>query len=219
MKKRIPETDHGIEGEIFVSDFDEFQKLMRDKGFIETDEIIKSGINYGTVLEIGPGPGYLGLEWLSKTQKTNLYWLEISEDMKNIAVKNAKEYAMQDRVKYVISDATKNFPFENEKFDAVFTNGSLHEWTNPIEVFIEINRVLKTGGKFFVSDLKRNINFFLKILMKIMTKKKSMKKGLVTSIQAAYLKNEIENILKKSQIKDFTISENAFGLIITGCKE
>ena len=51
-----------------------------------------------------------------------------------------------------------------------------------------------------------------------MTKKKSMRKGLETSIQAAYLKNEIEEILFKSELKDYNISENAFGFNITGQK-
>ena len=218
IKQRIPETNHGITGEFEVKDYDVVQRKLRDKGYMETDDIIKSGINYGSALEIGPGPGYLGLEWLKKTQNTNLTWLEISEDMKKIAEKNTKEYGLEKRVSYIISDATKKFPFENDKFNAIFTNGSLHEWRDPIVVFNEINRVLKRGGKFFVSDLKRNINFLLVLFIKSMTKKKSMRKGLETSIQAAYLKNEIEEILFKSELKDYNISENAFGFNITGQK-
>ncbi len=171
-QQRIPETDHGITGELLVSDFNEFQKKMRDRGLIETDSIIKSGINSGTALELGPGPGYLGLEWLKKTNNTYLQWLEISEDMKNVELKNAKDYGLVDRIKATVSDATKEFPFNNNTFDAVFTNGSLHEWTNPVKVFNEIERVLKKGGKFFISDLKRNINLFLVLIMKFITKKK-----------------------------------------------
>jgi hypothetical protein len=39
---------------------------MRDKGWMETDLILKLGIQHGLALEVGPGPGYLGLEWLKK---------------------------------------------------------------------------------------------------------------------------------------------------------
>jgi len=219
VKERIPETDHGIEGEILVSDYDLFQRKMRDKGYIETDDIIKSGINKGTALEIGPGPGYLGLEWLKKTENTNLFWLEISEDMKKIGEKNIREYGFKNRVDYVIADATKKFPFENDKYDAVFSNGSLHEWANPVEVFNEVYRVLKKGGKFFVSDLKRNISFLLLFIMKIMTKNRSMKQGLITSVQAAYIKPEIIELLNKTKINNFEIKENPFGIIITGVKK
>ena len=217
-KERIPETDHGIEGEILVSSFDLFQRKMRDRGLIETDEIIKSGINHGTALEIGPGPGYLGLEWLKKTENTKLFWLEISEDMKKIGEKNAKEYGLKTRINYVITDATKKFPFEDEKFDAVFTNGSLHEWANPINVFNEISRVLKEGGKFFISDLKRNINPLLFLFMKITTSNKSIRRGFATSVWASYLKKELEELLSKSKLKNFNVTENPFGIIISGFK-
>ncbi len=217
-KKRIPETNEGIQGEFNVRDYDAMQRNMRDRKIIETDYIIQSGIIKGKVLEIGPGPGYLGLEWLKKTQETTLFWLEISEDMKNIAKKNAEEYGLNGRINYTISDATKKFPFEEDYFDAVFTNGSLHEWAKPIEVFNEIGRVLKKGGKYFISDLKRNINPALEFLMSTMIKAKSMKKGLYTSVQSSYLKNEISEILLNSTLANFIVSENAFGITITGTK-
>jgi len=222
-KQRIPETDQGITGELNVCDYDRFQKKMRDKGLIETKELIKSGICKGIALEIGPGPGYLGLEWLKNTTNTFLYWLEISEDMKNIALKNAEEYGLIDRIKIIISDATKKFPFADGIFDAVFTNGSLHEWANPAEVFNEIERVLKHRGKCFISDLKRNINPILVFLMKILSgikyQSKEMEKGLTTSINAAYLKNELKEMLSKNKFNNFYINENPFGLTITGIKE
>ena len=186
---------------------------------METDDIIKSGINAGTALEIGPGPGYIGLEWLKKTKNTNLHWLEISEDMKNIALKNAKEYGFTNRIKITVSDATNKFPFRDNNFDAVFTNGSMHEWANPVEVFNEIYRVLKKEGNFFISDLKRNLNPILLFIMKFTTKRKSMKQGLVTSVNASYLKDELKDILSRSNLKNFNVIENPFGLIITGNKE
>ena len=81
IKPRVKETDQGIQGELIVETYDQFQKGMRDKGWIETDAIIKSGICAGHALELGPGPGYVGLEWLKKTQATRLTGLDISPDM------------------------------------------------------------------------------------------------------------------------------------------
>jgi ubiquinone/menaquinone biosynthesis C-methylase UbiE len=211
VKQRIPERDHGITGEAEVAEYDTFQKHMRDKGALETDHIIKHGITYGTALEIGPGPGYLGLEWLKKTDKTKLTGLEISEDMKKLALKNAKAYGMENRVEYVISDATRSFPFESNTFDAVFSYGSLHEWTNPIPVFNEIARVLKAGGRFFISDLKRNINFIMKSSGVVI-----LRNGVITSINASYLKEEIIEILGKSDLNNFSVREHPAGLRIKG---
>ena len=77
VKPRIIETDHGIQGEYDIEIYDQMMRRMRDKGWIETNLILKAGITQGLVLEMGPGPGYLGLEWLKKTEGTSLRALEI----------------------------------------------------------------------------------------------------------------------------------------------
>ena len=218
-KLRVIETNEGIQGEFLASDYDQAMKKNNWLNKMEANDVIKSGIDHGKVLEIGPGPGYVGLEWLKRTNNTFLYAIEISPDMINIATKNAREYGLKQRVKYVQSDA-QNLPFENNTFDAVFSCGSLHEWAEPIKIFNEINRVLKHTGRYLVpvGDLKRNINPILVFIMKLMVKSKTMKQGLISSLNAAYLKNEIEQILKQSKPLNFKVTTNAFGLEITGCK-
>lgn len=218
VKSRIPETDNGIQGEFNVEIYDQMMSRLRDKGFMETDEIIKFGINKGFVLEIGPGPGYLGLEWLSKTQGTKLQGIEISRDMINMARRNSKEYELENRVEYVKGDA-QDMPFDNNIFDGVFSNGSLHEWSQPIKIFNEIHRVLKPGGRYFISDMKRDMNFLGKWFLKLNTKPKEMRAGLISSINAGYTVTEIVNILEKSNLKDFSINEVFIGFEITGKKE
>ncbi len=69
VKQRIKETDHGITGEITVQMYNKMMESHRDHGWLSTNDIIDFGINQGTALEIGPGPGYLGLEWLKKQIK------------------------------------------------------------------------------------------------------------------------------------------------------
>ena len=74
-----------------------------------------------------------------------------------IAQRNAGEYGLADRVEYVKGDA-RNMPFEDAYFDAVFSNGSLHEWAHPEDILNEIARVLKPGGRYCISDLRRDMN-------------------------------------------------------------
>jgi len=155
-KPRISETDSGITGEFSTQMYDAMMRTMRDKDWIETNLVLKEGILSGLALEIGPGPGYLGLEWLKKTEITRLKGLEISDDMLALARKNAVEYGLSDRVQYYQGDA-KKMPFEDGHFDAVFTNGSLHEWAHPDMIFNEIARVLKPGGRYVISDLRRDM--------------------------------------------------------------
>ena len=217
-RPRKPETFRGIVGESIVRDYDEMQKGLRDRGLLETKDIIGLGITKGKVLEIGPGPGYLGLEWLKGADASSrLFWLEISEDMKRLAEGNAEKYGLLDRVVTTIGDATKEIPFDEGYFDAVFTTGSMHEWSNPLTVFNEIERVLKPNGILYIGDLKRNTNPLIAFMMG-MKAKKVMKEGLRSSINAAYTKKELLSLLERSKIKDFTVRENAFGLSIRGKK-
>ena len=217
IRRRVIETDQGIQGEFNVNKYDQMQRRLRDKGWIETKEIIKSGIAKGLALEIGPGPGYLGLEWLKNTQGTALKGLDISPDMISVAERNAKEYDLFERVEYVHSSGNK-MPFADETFDAVFTNGSLHEWSDLENTYNEIWRVLKKGGRVFISDLRRDMFFLIKWFLWINTKPKEIRPGLVTSINAAYTPDEMTDLIKGTELKNCVVSGNPIGLKITGSK-
>ena len=217
VKTRVPETEDGIQGEFDVRTYDTFMRGMRDRGWMETNEIIKAGITSGLALELGPGPGYLGLEWLKKTTGTYLKGLDISENMIEIATQNAREYGFRDRVEYVRGDACE-MPFEDAFFDAVFSNGSLHEWARPDEIINEIGRVLKPGGRYCITDMKRNMSPFVKSFLWIMAKPRNIRPYLVSSINAAYTKDEIEELLSGTKLSGWQIDENPIGLTISGRK-
>ena len=98
-RPRVQETDLGIQGEFTVAIYDRMQRRFRDKGWMETQSVIKSGITAGAALEVGSGPGYLGLEWLKSTQDTTLTGLDISPDMIAVARRNAAEYGFAERAR------------------------------------------------------------------------------------------------------------------------
>jgi ubiquinone/menaquinone biosynthesis C-methylase UbiE len=217
VRPRVIETDQGIQGDFNVQIYDGMMRRLRDKGWMETDHIIRSGITKGLALEIGPGPGYLGLEWLKKTEGTILRGLDISPDMIKIAERNAKEYGYEDRVKYITGDS-KQIPFGENEIDALFTNGSLHEWSQPKKIFDEIYRVLRPGGKYFISDLRRDIHPFVKWFMYFITKPKEIRPGLITSMNAAYTVEEIKAVLKQTELKKAIVTKTFMGFEITGDK-
>jgi ubiquinone/menaquinone biosynthesis C-methylase UbiE len=215
IKQRVLETNEGIQDELEVEVFNEFEKTMRDKGWNNVDGFIAAGIEKGTVLEIGPGPGLIGLEWLKKTHNEGLTALEISDAMICIAKKNAADYGFSDKVRYVKGNALE-MPFENESFDAVFSNGSMHEWEKPVKVFNEIYRVLRPGGIFCISDLRRDVSPLIVKMIYASTKPREIRPGFLTSLHAAYTVNELTELLRNSEFGDFKVEKEFFGLKVTG---
>ncbi|MBN1531221.1 MAG: class I SAM-dependent methyltransferase [Spirochaetes bacterium] len=215
-RERIPETNVGIQGECTVAMFDAFQRSMRDRGLLETGRMIRAGVTKGHALEVGPGPGYLGLEWLRNTEETRLTAVDISPDMIRVAERNAREYGFSDgRVTYVLSNADV-LPFEDDSFDAVFSNGSLHEWENSLGVLNEVARVLKPSGVVFISDLRRDIHPLIRFVMHVTARPKEIRSGLETSINAAYTENELKAMLARTTLDCWKVTCNPFGVEIVG---
>jgi len=215
LKPRVIETNEGIQNELTAQVFDAFAKTMRNKGWNGVDSMLQSGISSGNILEIGPGPGYIGLELLKKLSGAALTGCEISPAMIKIAEKNAASYSVD--AKYVQGNAI-SMPFEDSSFDAVISNGSLHEWEDPKRVFNEIYRVLRQGGRYCVTDLRRDVGWLKRSMVYHSTNPKEMRPGLLSSLNASYTEGEILEILSGSSLKNASVKKEFFGLCISGEK-
>ena len=217
-KLRVIETNEGLQGEFVANAYDVMMRQSRDKGQLQNNLILEAGITNGLALEIGPGPGYLGLEWLKQTTNTRLKALDISPEMLAVAQKNAGECGLADRVEYIHGDALQ-MPFDDDYFDGVFSHAALHEWADPEQALNQIYRVLKPGGHYLISDLRRDMPLPIKWLMWLGTKPKEIRPGLSKSINAAYTQTEAQHLLAKTQLQHATVVQNPFGLVISGQKE
>jgi ubiquinone/menaquinone biosynthesis C-methylase UbiE len=159
------------------------------------------------------------LEWLKRTTGTHLKGLDISPDMIATARRNAKEYGFSDRVEY-IQGRSDLLPFDPSTFDAVFSNGSLHEWADPRGSFQEIGRVLKPEGLVFISDLRRDMSVLARWFLWINTKPKAIRPGLVSSIKAAFTPGELKELIRRTPLEECRITSNPIGVTLAGilCK-
>jgi len=213
----VVETVEGIQGAFDAEAYDRWMKGMRKRGWIETREILAAGIVSGHALEISPGPGHLGLDWLSKTRETRLTGLDLSEEMLKRCRRNAEVEGLASRTAYVHGDAC-SMPFDAETFDAVFANGGLHEWENPVAVFNEIERVLRRRGTYCITDLRRDMNPILRELMRVLTVSRSMRAGFLSSARAAYIPKEARDLVARSRLAKTRVAANPIGLVIVGVK-
>ena len=75
-------------------------------------------------------------------------------------------------------------------------------------------RVLKRGGRLFVSDLRRDMVFLVKWFMWLVTKPKEIRPGLITSINAAYTPGELENLLLETRFQNHEVTSDLMGVKI-----
>lgn len=216
-KPRIPETDKGIQGQDNVEMYDRMQRNQNTRGWGIAGQLVKNGLIQGSALEVGHGPGYVGLEWLKATSGTHLTGLDISPDMTRLAMKNAAEYGFSDRVEYRTGNA-EAMPFDGDSFDLVFTNGSLHEWAHPLQIMAEIQRVLKPGGTYFISDLRRDMSIFVQWFLAAQVKPVEIRPYMYSSIHAAYTPAELTDMARQAGMVNASVSGNWINLVLWGRK-
>ena len=113
------------------------------------DQILrKAGIDRGTCLDIGSGPGHLAIA-LATLSDMRVYALDNARPMYDIATKNIAKYGMEKRVIPVHGDVHK-VPLDDASLDLVVSRGSFFFWRNLSQGFSECRRVLRPGGMAYI---------------------------------------------------------------------
>ena len=84
----------------------------------------------------------------------------MSDTLLEIANNIKKKEKPTDRVIFLKSDV-QDIPFPNKYFDLIINLNMLHLVKDPVKMLNEIERVLKSNGLFFITDLRRNILGFI----------------------------------------------------------
>ena len=120
------------------------------------------------ILEIGCGTGYTACN-VAEKYSCKVVGIDLSDKMINRAQERVQKRNLQDQVEFRVADATK-LPFEDSSFDIVFLESVVNIIGVPDviqNVFKEISRVLKPGGKMGMNEVYRSEDAPQEVLDKI----------------------------------------------------
>lgn len=98
------------------------------------------------VLEIGPGNGKLIETYLKGKKSVQYFGIDYSEDMVKEAIKANKKLIARGNVS-IREGQFENIPYEDNKFDKVFSINTIYFLNDALEGLAEVFRVLKKGGQ------------------------------------------------------------------------
>jgi ubiquinone/menaquinone biosynthesis C-methylase UbiE len=119
-------------------------------------KIIQPRCPAGTVLEIGPGSLWPGLQLIRHNNCLDLKGAGYSTEQRERALEKSKLWKCRTRVDYLSQTVEKDLPLPDRSVDVVVSFGALHTWQQPALVCNEIARVLKQGGEFFIGDVRQD---------------------------------------------------------------
>jgi SAM-dependent methyltransferase len=107
-------------------------------------------------------------------------------------------------------------PFDNDEFDLIVSNDSLHHWDDPLPVFDEIARVLKRDGHCIVHDSKRFQRRWPWLVVKALSLSipRDFRVHWWNSIKSSYTADELYVILERSRLTGWRIEEDFMDLMV-----
>ncbi|WP_415397063.1 methyltransferase domain-containing protein [Sulfurimonas sp. CS5] len=127
------------------------QFVISAKKMLEFIEINNENIN---ILDLSTGTGNIAIELGKKFPNANIYGVDISDEMLNIARKKTKDENLKN-ITYQLQDV-ENLEFDNMQFDLITCGYGLFFYPNMDKVFCDVCSKLKIGGKFVFSTFNEN---------------------------------------------------------------
>jgi ubiquinone/menaquinone biosynthesis C-methylase UbiE len=167
-------------------------------------------VTSGKILDVGCGTGLCAIQ-IAKDDRYEVAGIDNSAEMIKMCEKNAKKEGVT--ADFRVATASQ-LPFEDQEFDMIVSNGSLHHWEKPVEVFNEMYRILKPGGSVFVNDLCENPD--RDELMRIIGSKipfKPMRDGFMENApKGAFSREKALGILEQSNFTEIDVTKKTVSL-------
>jgi len=190
----------------FVAYMKKYPNLYQNLAFTIFKEITNEP-KKPIILDLGSGPGLLNNEIKKLMPNSIIFSLDASIKM----LQNAgKCYYKSDheQINGILSIA-ENIPLKSNSIDILVSRFSLSYWKKPRKAILEINRVLKPGGKLILEALNKNFPkwklFLIKIHMMINFASKNIIQYHLEAYKSAYTIDQINKLLEDSDLETMRI--------------
>lgn len=222
MKERIPES-----GIIEDQELAQYYNLMA-KRYMRfpcqrvLKRVLARGIEKGTAIDIGTGPGIFPIFISKALPGIRFKGIDLSPVMIDLARRNAMEAGIKDRVEFEVGSAY-SLPAEDHSLDLLLCINTIHHLDRPIDFFNEVARSLKEEGAFVIVDFHRDascvlIGFLNSIWKAFFGKHPKAKKGFLESVQSSYTTEECRKFLEQSRLRHWKLYTRTLEMWIESMK-
>ena len=195
-----------------------YNTLTQTEGIERTHQEIArdltSRLEHGRVLDVGTGPGKLLREIHQLNPGIELFGLDISAAMVQLAKKNLADIDVDVRCGDI-----RRTNYQALFFDIVTCTGSFYMWDHPNECLEEIFRITKPSGSAYLYETHRDLNTHeLQRALKTNLSGESLVRRLVTpfflrkQLRMTYRTEEFAEIIKRTSFAtSYTIGEVTLG--------
>ena len=148
IKASINDTRKGFEASFAAGDF--YNRQTQDSKHLEKILQFIQISDGMRILDLGCGSGYLSFPVARNNPGCEVIGLDIVSDTLRANRSRANKEGIKN-LTFVSYDGI-DFPFEDDSFDLVVTRYALHHFPDIGHSIGEMSRVLKEGGKLFISD-------------------------------------------------------------------
>lgn len=107
----------------------------------------------GQVLDAGTGPGTLARDIARQQPQFQVYGVDLSADMIQVAREHAEREQLTERVHFDVGNIA-HLPYPDASFDLIVSTISMHHWYELEQPLRDLYRVLRPGGRLLIYDFR-----------------------------------------------------------------
>ena len=167
------------------------------------------GIERGTALDVGTGPGVFPIFISKALPEIRFKGIDLSPVMIELAKKNAIDEGVKERMEFEVGSAY-SLPCEDHSIDLLLCINTLHHLDRPVDFFNEVARALKENGAFVIVDFHRDTSSVIVGILNLFWraffgKHPKARNGFLESVRSSYTLEECRNFLEESKLKEWKL--------------